>query len=91
MVVVGSLLWQQVGGSLPAFSLFWGLLGSGCGVPSKIFAGYGKCPLPGAAVRGFSLIAVFWGLESVVSLAGAFYGGVGCLYMFSGFCFVYEA
>ena len=38
---------------------------------------------PGAAVRAFSLMAVFWGLGSVVKPVGAFYGGVGCLYMVS--------
>ena len=48
-------------------------------------------PLPGAAVRAFSLVAVFWGLRSAVKPVGAFYGGVGCLYMVSGFWCVYVA
>ena len=54
VVVVGSLLRWRVGGSLPAFSLFWGL-------------------------------------RSAVKPVGAFYGGVGCLYMVSGSRCVYVA
>ena len=46
---------------------------------------------PGAAVRAFSLMAVFWCLGSAVKPVGAFYGGVGCLYMVSGFWCVYVA
>ena len=48
-------------------------------------------PQPGAAVHAFSLMAVFWRLGSAVKPVGAFYRGVGCLYMVSGFWFVYGA
>ena len=48
-------------------------------------------PQPGAAVRAFSLIAAFCCLGSAVKPVGAFYGGVGCLYMVSGFWCVYVA
>ena len=48
-------------------------------------------PQPGAAVRAFSLVAVFWGLRSAVKPVGAFYGGVGRLYMVSGSRCVYVA
>lgn len=49
-----------------------------------MFVGLARCPLPGAAVHAFSLIAAFCCLGSAVKPVGAFYGGVGCLYMVSG-------
>ena len=56
-----------------------------------MFVGLARCPLPGAAVHAFSLIAAFCCLGSAVKPVGAFYGGVGCLYMVSGFWCVYVA
>lgn len=41
-------------------------------VPPELFTGLARCPLPGAAVRAFSLMAVFWGLGSAVKPVGAF-------------------
>ena len=56
-----------------------------------MFVGLARCPLPGAAIMVFSLMAMFWCLGSAVKPVGAFYGGVGCLYMVSGSRCVYVA